>query len=44
MFNPHGGEGTFGVFEVEEESKDELVPEDSFAGDDEGEREVDCIV
>ena len=44
MFNPHGRQGTFGVFEMEEETEDELVSEDGFAGDGEGEREVDSVV
>ena len=32
------------MFEVEEETEDELVSEDGFARDDEGEREVDSVV
>ena len=44
MFNPHGSEGLLDVFEMEKETEDELVSEDGFAGDDEGEGEVDSIV
>lgn len=36
LLYPHVREGLFDVFEVEEETEDELVQEDGFTRDDEG--------
>ena len=44
MIRPHSRELEFGVFELEEESEEDLVPSDGFPRDDEGDRELDGVV
>jgi hypothetical protein len=34
LLDPHGGEGLFDVFEVQEEAEEELVAQDGLSGDD----------
>ena len=42
--DPHAGESEFGVFELEEEAEEDLVPGDGLAGDDERDGELDGVV
>lgn len=44
MFRPHGREGGLEVSQTEEEAEEKLVAGEGFAGDDEGDGELDLEV
>jgi hypothetical protein len=44
VLGPLEGEAKLGMFELEEEAEEDLIPSNGLAGDDEGEGELDGVI